>query len=114
MAWETRNGNRYYYRKRRIGDRVVSEYMGGDVGGLFAMLDENEQERRQLEREARRAEQEAQHAIDKQIDEVIGLARTLADAAMIEAGYHRHKGQWRRIRGSRDGETSEEGSADTG
>ena len=28
MAWEERNGNQYYYRKRRQGNRVVSEYVG--------------------------------------------------------------------------------------
>ena len=98
MAWEERKGNRYYYRKRREGGRVVSEYIGGDLAGLFALLDEEDQEHRQWERDAQREEREAQQAIDKQIDEVIGLARTLADAAMIEAGYHRHKGQWRKRR----------------
>lgn len=98
MAWEDRNGNRYYYRKRRIGDRVVSEYMGGDIASLFAMIDENERERRDLDREIDRAEREEQQDLDHQVDEVISLARVLADATLLAAGYHRHKGQWRKRR----------------
>jgi len=99
MAWEERNGNRYYYRKRREGSRVVSEYIGaGDLAEGLLFLDEIDRDHRELERQAEREEREAQQAIDKQIDEVIGLARLLADAAMIEAGYHRHKGQWRKRR----------------
>ncbi len=99
MAWEDRNGNRYYYRKRRIGDRVVSEYMGGgELASLFVMIDEGEQERRQWEREATRAERQEQQELDHQVDEVISLARTLADATLLAAGYHRHKGQWRKRR----------------
>ena len=99
MAWEERKGNRYYYRKQRNGDRVVSKYMsGGSLGELFAMEDEIDREVQELEREAEREEREAQQALDKQIDEVIDLVRLLADAAMIEAGYHRHKGQWRKRR----------------
>ena len=35
MAWEERNGNRYFYRKRRVGDRVISEYVGGDFMAEF-------------------------------------------------------------------------------
>lgn len=99
MAWEERNGNRYYYHKRRIGDRVVSEYMGGgELAEAFAYLDGIDRQRDDLEREATRAEQEAQREIDKQIDEMISLARTLADATLLAAGYHRHKGQWRKRR----------------
>lgn len=99
MAWEERNGNRYYYRKRRIGDRVVSEYMGGgDLADAFAYLDGIDRNRQTLEREIDRAEREAQQEIDHQVDELISLARTLADATLLAAGYHRHKGQWRKRR----------------
>ena len=99
MAWEERNGNRYYYRKRREGGRVVSEYIGGsDLAEAFVYLDEIEQDQRELEREIDRAERQEQQEIDHQVDEVISLARTLADATLLAAGYHRHKGQWRKRR----------------
>jgi len=28
MAWETRGGHSYYYRKKRMGNKVLSEYVG--------------------------------------------------------------------------------------
>ncbi len=34
MGIEQRKGNLYYYRKRRVGDRVVSEYGGGLIVSL--------------------------------------------------------------------------------
>ena len=36
MAWEDRNGRLYYYRKRREGKRVVSEYVGNGFAGMMA------------------------------------------------------------------------------
>lgn len=99
MAWEERNGNRYYYRKRRIGGRVVSEYMGGgDLAEAFVYLDEIERDQRDLEREIDRAERQEQQELDHQVDELISLAMTMADATLLAAGYHRHKGQWRKRR----------------
>ena len=35
MGWEYRGGNRYFYNARRVGRRVVKEYVGG---GLVAEL----------------------------------------------------------------------------
>ena len=31
MGWETRSGNRYYYRKRWVNGRPVSEYVGAGM-----------------------------------------------------------------------------------
>ena len=42
MGWETRGNGKYYYRKRRIGDKVVSEYVGTGPGAeLIAELQRN-------------------------------------------------------------------------
>ena len=35
MGWEKRGNGLYYYRKKRMGQRVVSEYMGT---GLFGSI----------------------------------------------------------------------------
>ncbi len=95
MAWETRNGQRYYYRKRREGKRVVSEYQGrAEVAELSAQCDAYARQRR----EAERAEAEA---LDRMLAELSSLLRLLTHATLIANGYHTHKGQWRRKRDSR-------------
>ncbi len=102
MGWETRNGRRYYYRKRWEGGRVVSEYVGrGDMAGLFAAMDDADAQQAVLDQEERRAEREAERAIDRQIDEACDLARHIATAALLAAGYHAHKGAWRKRRNGR-------------
>ena len=40
MAIEFRGGGAFYYRKRREGDRVVSEYVGGGLVGLIVAQDD--------------------------------------------------------------------------
>ncbi|KPJ57868.1 MAG: hypothetical protein AMS16_00575 [Planctomycetes bacterium DG_58] len=46
MGWATRAGGLFYYRKRRIGRRVVSKYGGGEVAEIIAALDAQEQAER--------------------------------------------------------------------
>jgi hypothetical protein len=99
MAFENRNGRRYYYRKTRIGDRVVSEYVGaGEVAEMCAKLDRYEWARREItkiETAEFRAELES---IDAAIDEACQINKFLVDALFLINGYHKHKGQWRQKR----------------
>jgi hypothetical protein len=100
MAIESRrNGNLYYYRKRREDGRVVSEYVGG------GLLVEFEQYRAEQERAAREAERERLRIarmsvaeIDAQLDRFSRMVDELVRAELIAAGYHQHKRQWRRRR----------------
>ena len=99
MAWEDRNGNPYYYRKRREGKRVVSEYVGpGLIGQMAAELDAEDR----LERGCARANLVKQRtetkAIDQQVRDVESQIRTLTRAFLLAAGYHPHKRQWRKKR----------------
>jgi hypothetical protein len=51
MAWEERNGRMYYYRKRREGGRVVSEYVGAGIGAeAIATMDRIDQEEQKIAR----------------------------------------------------------------
>ena len=60
MGWKTINGRSYYYRSRREGGRVRTEYIGpAGQAELFALLDAEDRERREAERERERAEREA-------------------------------------------------------
>ena len=95
MAWEQRANQRYYYRKRRDGPCVVSEYVGtGELAEIAAALDALEREAGQ----ARRRRWAAIRAFDAQVDQACDLVQALARGALLVAGHHLHKGQWRKAR----------------
>lgn len=99
MAWENRG--RYYTRSTRIGGRVFREYVGCDeVANFIANCDRLEREQRRAKaavmkaaRDSDRAQEEAMADYFKNVDAVLA-------EAFVAAGYHQHRGQWRRIRGT--------------
>ncbi len=96
MAWEK---GRYYTRSRKVNGRVIREYIGsGRVGELAAQLDAMEREQREYEREAWRIEREEFEAFDETITKVCQMADVIAQAAMVAAGFHPRRGEWRRRR----------------
>jgi hypothetical protein len=99
MSWEDRNGSRYYYRKRREGKRVISEYIGNGLSGMMAeeIDGEDRQKVEQKRRELRKQKQQAA-AIDSRAGEVEEMTQLFTDACLLLAGYHVHKGQWRKAR----------------
>ena len=100
MAWEDRGGHLYYYRKRREGSRVVSEYVGGGpVAVLASRLDAAERVEEKARRARERGDREADEALDKLLDTIGDALGTAAACEMIAAGCHNHKGEWRVIRG---------------
>jgi hypothetical protein len=106
MAWETRGNGRYYYRKRRAGNTVCSEYIGAGPGAeMVAELDQAARDRRVKARAAEMAAQKADLAIDKQLDQLGDLVRAMTTAALVAGGYHTHKGQWRQMRVTDDKST---------
>ena len=97
MAWKNVNGNRYYYRNRREGRRVVSEYVGsGFLAEFEARLDLEENERIKAQRVADLEEMHQAKEADKKVNDFLDQAEFLASAALLAAGYYKHKGQWRR------------------
>ena len=95
MAWK----NGYYYRSRRKGDQVLSEYIGtGYAAELIALFDEQEREQARAKREAFRRKVTADRGQQKEIDAVGQVASDIVAAVMLLAGYHKHKRQWRRDR----------------
>ena len=96
MAWEERGSNKYYYRKHREDETVMSEYVGrGIAAELQAMLDEHERTLVEEERRKWRADREAERETDCALDEVGALVRQVRNAILLANGYHSHKGQWR-------------------
>lgn len=100
MAWETRErGGSYYTRSRRVDGRVVREYIGtGPVAELLAHEDEATRLVRAQRAEAERAELERARGLMEMAPDLDALAEILVRAEMVAAGYHRHKGEWRRRR----------------
>jgi Tfp pilus assembly PilM family ATPase len=100
MAWEARGNNSYYYRKRRIGRRVVSAYVGSsETAGLIARMDVLDQEQRWAQRMLDAVAREARAMDDTDVALLADLLATLTRAVLVTNGFHQHKRQWRRRRG---------------
>ena len=99
MGWEERGGQRYFYRKRRRGGHVVSEYVGrGEWVEALASLEMADRMQRAVEREERRDERAREQADEAALDELTALVDTLTTGCLLAAGYHTHKRTWRRKR----------------
>lgn len=90
----------YFYRKKRVNGRVVSEYIGGgQVAQILAQLDEREREKRGAQREAVAAQIEQWRASDRAAKGAFDFVSIVLGAALQSAGYHQHaRGEWRRKR----------------
>ena len=100
MAWERRGDRLYYYRSERENGRVRKRYVGrGEVAELVAHADETRWAVRERRRQDERAEVERARELSEAGAELDAAAEVLARAEMVAAGYHNHKGEWRRRRG---------------
>ena len=99
MGWETRGSRRYFYRKHWNGGQVISEYVGtGAIGELAVLQDQQRRADRCRRREAVRARIRDGQAIDAELERAADKLRAAATILLEAAGYHRHKGTWRRKR----------------
>jgi hypothetical protein len=92
MAWAKRRNKTYYYHNVRHGDRVISHYLG--AGPEVNQFLQDQQRRHQAEQQRRRDLE----ALDAELDQLYTLFQNLHDAGLLLAGYHTHKGQWRKRR----------------
>jgi hypothetical protein len=99
MAWERRGSNLYYYQSKRVDGRVRKKYVGaGELAQTIAHADETIRQSRAAQSERARVELEEARTIASAGEELCEAADILAVAQLVAAGYHRHKGQWRRRR----------------
>jgi hypothetical protein len=99
MAWE----RGYYYRVRKVGGRVVRQYVGAGVSAeLASQLDAMERACREAEKVAWLKEKARLDALDADVSALIDLTDLVAAAALRAAGFHQHKRQWRRKRHGKD------------
>jgi hypothetical protein len=99
MAWEDRNGRKYYYRKRREGKRVISEYIGGGLAGeLSALYDLEDKFKTDVQRAELMQAKEDAVKLNRQIREVERITKAMTRAVLLLSGYHAPRRQWRKIR----------------
>ena len=99
MGWEERRGRLYYYRSVRKGKRVRKEYGGGGVlGKLAAEIDELERLQRKEEEASCKEERERLERSAGFLRELEEAAEILTRAELLVAGFHKRKGEWRRLR----------------
>jgi hypothetical protein len=100
MTLEKRDGDVYYYRSVRDGERVRKVYIG--AGELARIAHEREIMSRGAEEAARKREREdleRLEALAAPLRELDERAEALTRCYLVAAGYRRHKGQWRLARG---------------
>src|ERR1700722_19698595 len=98
MAICIRNGNIYYYRSVRVGDKVKTEYVGG---GLLAPLAAQLDHLTRREAIAKRVDDWIEAEDDLEAEQaLVGPSDRVDDllaALLVSAGFHRrNRGPWRR------------------
>jgi hypothetical protein len=100
MALTYRRGWPYLYKSVRRGGRVTSEYVAsGESAALIDRMEAIDRQRSNDAREDWKAERERMEAEDRAVAAMFVRVEDLAAAALVAAGFHPHKRQWRRRRG---------------
>lgn len=99
MSWFHRgNGTFYYERARKVGGKVVKEYIGrGPLAELAALLDaQRRAEREAAIRDARNERERVKASVELAV-ELAELIELLVKGHLLVAGFHQHdRGEWRR------------------
>ncbi len=97
MALEKRNGNYYYYKKERDGNRVVSKYYGkGELASLIAQMDEIERYEKAEKAELQRKNKEEIEKIDRELSNLGQEIRKLIENVLLNLGFYKTRSrEWR-------------------
>lgn len=105
MAWEQRKNTsqRYYYRSRRLPNgRVVKTYHGtGHCGARAAEVDRRKRAEQELQHHRHRALLEHIQHVAAPLDKLCEACDLITEAVLLSAGYHNHRGEWRKKRHGR-------------
>ena len=99
MALEKRDGNLYYYRSARDGEKVRKVYEGS--GELARITHEREimnRAAREHERRESAKELERWKSLAAPVLELCEVAEILTHAHLIASGHRRYQGHWRKRR----------------
>jgi hypothetical protein len=112
MGWEKRGAHQYYYRKQRDGSTVKSIYVGrGEIARMISQIQSTSPLVERLACTIRSRKLVEQDKAEAAVQEVSDLVRLLTEAALLAAGFHTHKREWRRMR---DGGANNGGSSGRG
>jgi hypothetical protein len=99
VTLERRNGQLYYYRSVRDGERVRKVYVGaGDIARICSETDTLRRTSRREQRERGKAELERLEGLVAPLEEVSDVAEVLVIAHLVDGGFRKRKGEWRRAR----------------
>ncbi len=99
MSWETRNGQRYYYRKKRINGRVCSEYWGrGPEADFIEEMHSCDPIERQIQNEVEGRQKTAEEALMNDLIDLDRQISALLHSELLAVGFLQHRGQWRKRR----------------
>ena len=101
MALETRNGRgAYFTRTKRVGGRVVREYVAsGQTALLIASVEAERRKAEAFRKQSERDELDRAKSIEDTLDTICQIGDTVAEAVLLAAGFHRHHaGEWRKRR----------------
>jgi hypothetical protein len=97
MALEVRNGNTYYYRKIRIGKRVISEYVAkGELAFLLYQYDQIEREEIEIQITERKDYLEKISKVDVDLVNLEKEIKSIIEKSFVAIGFHKTTSrQWR-------------------
>jgi hypothetical protein len=100
VTLERRNGRRlYYYRSVRDGEKVRKLYVGaGEFARICSEIDILQRTGRRAQCERERAELERLKGLVAPLEDVSEVAKVLLVAHLVDGGYRKRKGEWRRAR----------------
>jgi hypothetical protein len=99
VTLERRDGRLYYYRSVRDGEKVRKVYVGaGEVARICYETDILRRTSRRAQRERERVELERLKGLVAPIEELSEAAKVLVTALLVDGGYRKRKGEWRRAR----------------
>jgi len=99
VTLERRDGRLYFYRSVRDGERVRKVYVGaGEFARICSEIDLLRRSSRRAQRERERAELERLEDLVALVEEVSEAAKVLVMAHLVDGGYRKRKGEWRRAR----------------
>jgi hypothetical protein len=99
VTLERRDGQLYYYRSIRNGEKVRKLYVGaGEFARICSEIDLLRRTSRRAQRERDRVELERVKGLVALVEEVSEATKVLVTAHLVDGGYRKRKGEWRRAR----------------